>query len=479
MNILRAQVPNILVVVAFCLLALLSLTNLTESPQTWMDEGAIDQVAMNLAKNGIYGYQIAPGRFISAEFLTTGYPVVYPVAISFLLLGTNLLAARLIMVLFILLLGVSVYWYVKLLAPNEQSHYILPVLSLFLLVSFAPLYGHGKNVLGEVPGLVFFVLSLLSLLIFERWNRAWWLPLMTGVLSGLAMATKPLYLILILPSYLCVVLLLKRKSFSFREKGLFVLGMLVPLILWVIAQSGDSSVLHIFSYGNPNNTPLTSLITKNSMRFFSEFQPIYFLGLVILWWVGVALRKREGIQIRSAELIAIVFSLLNIISFVTTRGFYRYFFPSQVLALLFLPYALYSCMRLWLSHTRSLRFSALALIALIGLQSYQLFFHSWVSDSQKSVRSSVLTRELGKIAPEQSVFFYHVPEAVLFLPHDNYYQYLKFADTVERGDELFPLLLTGVPSLLLVDARFSTSSALLNRYKEKSHFDKYTLYEKK
>src|SRR3989344_6074584 len=269
MNAVYPRVSIILITVGFCLLGLLSFSRLTEIPATWMDEGAIDQVAMNLAENGVYGYQIAPGNFISAEFLTTGYPVVYPVALTFLLFGKSLFSARFVMVLFIFLLSISAFWYSKVFALNKPSLRFFPLISLFLLISFAPLYGHGKNVLGEVPGLTFFVFSLLSLSLFEQKHRMGWLIFLSGILGGLSMATKPLYLILILPASLSVFFLFKRKSFSLREKGIFFIGMLIPLLWWVIAQSGEHSVLNTFFYGNPNQTSLTSLVVKNSLLFFT------------------------------------------------------------------------------------------------------------------------------------------------------------------------------------------------------------------
>jgi len=258
-----------------------------------------------------------------------------------------------------------------------------------------------------------------------------------------------------------------------------MLGMCIPLLWWIFAQSGDHSVLNTFFYGNPDQTSFISLITRNSARFFTEISPIYFLALLLCWWLGMLLKGRKDSKILTTEWFAFIFSFLNLISFLTTRGFYRYFFPSEVLALLFLPYALYSIMQFRLNPTRSLLGVVFVTAVLIGIQSYQLFFHSWVSDSQHSARATILSRELGVLEPKRSVFFYNVPEAVLFLPHKNYYQYLRFADTVERGSDTLPLLERGRVDLVLVDGRFSTSTFPLNHYKEKSRFDKYTLYEKK
>jgi len=474
-----SRLSSFLIVVGFCVLGALLFWRLTESPPTWMDEGAIDQVAMNLAQKGIYGYQIAPRQFVSAEFLTTGYPVVYPVALSFLIFGKSLFSARLVMVLFIFFLVVLAYWYSRMHDVSEDSLLLFPVFSLFLLISFAPLYGHGKNVLGEVPGFTFFLFSLLFLLLFERGYRARWLPPAAGLLAGLSMATKPLYLVTILPAALFTIFLFKRSALSLKEKSLFFLGALIPLLWWLVVQSGSNSPLDVFSYGNPERSAFLPLIVSNSLRFISESQPVYCLVLVLLWWIGVAIRKRGGIPISLAESFALSFSVFNLLGFLTTRGFYRYLFPTEVLALLFLPYALYCMIRLVWSPARALHASFALLTVLIGFQTYLLFFHSWVSDSQTSTRAAMLTRELSVITPQQSVFFYHVPEAVLFLPHDNYYQYLRFADTVERGKEILPLLSEGKADFVLVDMRFSTSTIPLTAYQEKSHFDKYTLYEKK
>ena len=69
------------------------------------------------------------------------------------------------MILFIFILSIAVFWYSRMFSFDQSFSYFFPLASLALIVSFAPLYGHVKNVLGEVPGLTFFVLSLLALYI--------------------------------------------------------------------------------------------------------------------------------------------------------------------------------------------------------------------------------------------------------------------------------------------------------------------------
>ena len=76
---------------------------LTESPHTWYDEGAIIQRAINFLRYGTMHYQVAPDKFSSAAFDSTGYPVIFPISLTFKYFGIGLLQARAVMVVFLLL----------------------------------------------------------------------------------------------------------------------------------------------------------------------------------------------------------------------------------------------------------------------------------------------------------------------------------------------------------------------------------------
>src|SRR3989338_7685115 len=137
---------------AALLLFFLSTYRLTESPPIWTDEGHLIQVAMNAALHGPQAQlQVAPGKFESGAFsATTGYPALFPVAVAFSLFGVTLVSARLVMAVFILLF-VFVAWRLAV----RHLPLPLPAHALLLLSTFAPLYGNGNNVLGEIPGLLF------------------------------------------------------------------------------------------------------------------------------------------------------------------------------------------------------------------------------------------------------------------------------------------------------------------------------------
>ena len=94
---------KIILTIVFLGVLFLATYKLTESPPTWMDEGLIIQPVKNLVESGVYEVQIAPDHFVSPSFISTSYPVTFPIALSFKLFGVGLLQARAVMVLYILL----------------------------------------------------------------------------------------------------------------------------------------------------------------------------------------------------------------------------------------------------------------------------------------------------------------------------------------------------------------------------------------
>ena len=85
---------------------------------------------------------------------------------------------------------------------------------------------------------------------------------------------------------------------------------------------------------------------------------------------------------------------------------------------------------------------------------------------------------MSSLPSQSTVFFYNVPEAVIFFRSDNYYQYLRYGDNVIRGEENLPLLFAGIADYVLVDQKFDETTRLEDNYEESARFDKYTLYRK-
>jgi putative flippase GtrA len=463
-----------LLLVAVLLFAFLALFRLSENPPTWMDEGINVQAAANMVQSGTYAIQVAPETFVSADFLTTSFPVIFPVALSFLTFGTDIQRARIVMVLFMALLCVVAYTLISRLARGNR---IIPLVSLLLLVTFAPLYGQGKNVIGEVPGLFFFLASLLCLHAAMR-SRAWWLWGAAGALAGLSMATKPLYLLLIVPATL-VVSVLHARRIGLTNALVCAAGAVLMLVLWFFIHVGTiDSFKEILIASNPNSASRTDLMVANAVRLVSELQPLYALGLLGLWSVSVFWRAWTRKDLSSVELFAFSFSLVNLLLFLGSQGYYRYFFPAQILSLVFLPLSL---MHLPVKEPLRRYLTSAVVLLLCGLilfQTYQTFFRSWIAENRSSQRTELLSEHLGSLPESAHVFLYNVPEAAIFLSGQSYSQYVRFGEGVIRGEEQIPSLYTGDPAYVLVDRTFTGADMLSRFYVEAVRFDKYILYKK-
>jgi len=140
----------ILLFVFFC-----ATYRLTEVPPTWFDEGIYIQVASSLEHHGVQQIQTAPSHFEGTGHVTIGYPVAAPVALSMAIFGDSLFAARVPMALFIMLCVAAGFALIYRLYGLRTA-----ALSLLFLSTLPLLYGNGKNVLGEVPGLFYTLAAL-------------------------------------------------------------------------------------------------------------------------------------------------------------------------------------------------------------------------------------------------------------------------------------------------------------------------------
>ncbi len=417
---------------------------LTESPKTWLDEGLITQVARNYAAFGQYQTQIAPATFVSAWHISTSCTVVCPIALSFHLLGYSLFAARLIMVFYMLALLLVCSSLLDKITTRGAM-----LLTIALIVSFAPFYGHGRNVLGEIPGLFFLFSALYFLLQIERRETSSskdWLWL--GLVSGLCITTKPIFILLV-PALLLGIMILWRYRQAHSNWFLLLAGFLMPCIVWANLQfSGDSFGRIITFYANPQDNDIWLSVGLNLKRFFTESQPAYALILVSLWFVSIAWRFYQGKRVVVSEIVAGIFSALAMLAYIRTAGFYRYFFLPQFIALFYLVPSWFEVLE---SKSRRKKLFSILVISLVLFQFHQTVFHSWVAKSIRSTATADSALVIGRETLGKSVYIYGVPEAVNFLPHNNYWQYLPLTKTIVIGDDTRPLIKAGIPDLIIAN----------------------------
>ncbi len=436
-----------------------------------MDEGIISQVSRNVAESGVYKFQTAPKEFVSAGFVTTSYPATLPVSLSFLLFGSGLLQARIVMVLFILALFLAIYCLARKHFEDRWTVY----LTLILMSTFAPLYGHGKNVLGEIPGLLSLVIALFFILKIERDSRSTRDFVLAGLFFGLAFVTKPIF-ILLGPALLFLL-------FKWRKKGnpkqlvMAVIIFLVPIVAWIFIQfSGDTVSNMLGIYSNPHHTVVSSAIRDNLLRLFTEAQPMYFLILMAIWYVSLLVRYLRKQPITIVEQAAAIFSCFVFLAYFRTIGYYRYFFLAQFFALF---YCASSVMHIFSAKIpKKFLYSALGL--LVVLQLYQTFFNSWVAIHFKSRGTEELTEIMATLPKDSAYYIYQVPEVVLFLPNNNYYQYLRVTEDIEIGYNTLNLLTEGkVPFVITNDESVQNHPELFLKYTKRKSTDRYIFLEKK
>src|SRR3989344_2486187 len=91
-----------------------SLYHFETSPGFWFDEGIIAQAARSIALHGTYGIPVAPEVFSTNNFwITTGFPLVFPIAFFLKLFGVSVVAARLAPLLYLVGFVILSYFFIK------------------------------------------------------------------------------------------------------------------------------------------------------------------------------------------------------------------------------------------------------------------------------------------------------------------------------------------------------------------------------
>lgn len=454
----------------FVLASFYALYALTESPPTWYDEGLYIQVAQSIAHRGEQVLQVAPEQFVSSGFITGGFPFLAPIAFSLNTFGNTLFAARLPMAIFILLF-LLVAWHFMFKAYGREA----ALLSLLLLATFPLIYGNGKNVLGEVPGLFYLTLSLFFLWRIEEKNYAGIASYIgAGFTAGLAVATKPF--LLLLPLAIGSVILLRFRTVTFRWREIIAanLSFALPVCIWLYFQfgAGDSAGATLTYYANPYGIQsLGEIILANLLRFVTEATPIYCTFFVLLWVASVAVRFFRKEQISVSELSVFLFSLFILAAYLRTAGWYRYFFPALVLALLFAPNNLrvvWEAIRARIAVLSGLssRVAVFAFCLCVGaFHLYQLNYSSWVAEHYQSTAAAELTAYFSKVPAEETLFVYNVPEVVPFIRSHNYYQYIATTERMVYGAAGLEALEQNIPDRVIVTAAdYAKEARLFTEY---------------
>jgi 4-amino-4-deoxy-L-arabinose transferase-like glycosyltransferase len=472
---------ELIITVALFLVAIFFSTyKLTESPPTWMDEGMIVQVPKTLVEDGVYRIKVSPDHYISPSFISTSYPVTFPIALSFKLFGIGLLQARAVMVIFIMAFLASIYFLGRRLFRNNG----LTIGALFLIISFPPLYGNGKNVLGEIPGLFFLTVFLIFLHRIYTGDKKYHNFVLCGLTLGLCIVTKPIFILLIPVITISLICLwIKKPEFFGKEPKLsFLLAAfctILPITFWIYIQFwGDSFRAILAYYSNPHNVDIAHSLLGNIKAFIISPQPLYFLFLLLIWISSIILRIYKKQEISLPEWIVAGFSFLVLVAYFRNPGYYRYFFLAEIYCLFFFSYSVMTLASFFKKeHIRKIAY--LSVILILIFQVYQLLFTSWVSRYYDSHKTRDCSVAIGMISPLKSIFFYQTPELVIFHEKGNYYQYLDSIENDASRKEKIELLQRSVPDFVIVSGDLVSSiQNYISDYQKYSSCERYDLFKK-
>ncbi len=448
------------------------------SPATWFDEGINIGIANSLVERGIYSLAVSPEEVVSATerpfLITSNYPILVPVAAALILFNSDsLIVVRLPMVLYLWAFFGLVFLLIKRFHPNSWA----PWLGIGLLVTFAPLYGNGKAVLGEVPGLVWLLAGLLVLPAKINWRLV-----LAGFCFGLAIACKP-YFLIIAPAVLVGEWYAFRtdKKIFFTRLGYLFIGGIGPIMVWLftilIPFSLDSIQRTIGYYSNSYAASnFTTVVTSNVWRFFSESTPIHLLGLVLV--LGFWLKDRfKNKTLTELEIILAMFVGITMLWYLKTPGWYRYFFTAHVVLLAFLPVSL-----LWFKKQKIAIALMLGLISIQGVHlltrtNDALYYSTEATDFSKEVLSAVTAEEKILVINSPSVAF-------LLSDHAETYQFLQInpslhfgqADLKIKASTWYPYVITS-GSLEGIDIE-SADAVLKSEYQSIKQVGHYQLWKK-
>ncbi len=450
-----------------------SFYKLSESPVTWTDEGLIIQTSQNLAGQGIYGFQIAPKTFISPSFISTSYPVTFPIALSFHLFGITLLNARLVMALYIIALASVIFIFFRD-KVKEQTLW-----ALILIATFPPLYGHGKNILGEIPGLFFIMTSAIFLKSIEKSKNNLLNWSLFGLFFGLAVVTKPIF-ILAVPAFLFIIYktYINDKSLDLKKFGVLFISSFFPVLLWFFVQffRTDTWFSILGYYGNPYSYKIFPAIVLNLKDFVSHGQTLFAGGIFLIWSFSLAYSYCKNKHISLSETYLYILSFFVFAFYFRDPPYYRYFLISEILSLVFLSFNLFSIIQNKIWQRNLIR---VFLLLLVVFQLHELYFNSWVASSYASTKTATMENTIGKITPDKTVFFYQAPEAVVFLKNFNYYQYFSGTTATEFGEVNLHLVKDRKDLLVLTRKDlFLQKPDLFSGYYIIREFDRYVLAAK-
>lgn len=384
-----------------------SLSTLTTKPRLWTDEALSIELAANFLSYGRLDLAVAPGVFFGLPYLlqSTGYPMTLALAGFFKIFGFGLIQARLFALVLMVILLVAVYWFTKKLFGRAQAFW-----AALLIATFAPFYGNGRCITGEILGFIFLIFCLYFLFYSpgqpERLKIFNSRKFLAGILLGLAIVTKPSVYLMILPAVIIALIFIKRRFFS----GIFsvAIGMAPAALGWIILNvpnflTKEPWIKILNFYKNPY-APLSIAdnISANFAGLFQNTTLIYFFGLLAIIFTAFLIKRDFFKQYKAIFIFFVAYSALALVYFFKSPGWLRYLMAVELFTFIILGSALEAILsslnfqNFWFRNKANLL--ACAMLFLAAFQTWHLFNGAdiFYSDTYGRVAEFVNGRSQGK-----------------------------------------------------------------------------------
>lgn len=462
-----------------------SFSTLTTKPAYWYDEAINVELAKNFAEFGELDLVVAPDIFSGkgATVGSTGYSVTVPLSVFFKLFGFGLAEARIYM-----LLWMSVCLIVFFLVARRLWDKRVAYAGTLLIATFAPFYGNGRSVMGEIPGFLFFLLSFYFL---EK--RKWW---QSGALLGLAVVSKPSVFIFLIPAYALTVLL-SHGAWKERLTHLITLGAssLLALLPWFIIYAGEISrgglgqnlLAHFKNPYSEAGASVLQNIGNNLPTLLSSTTLLYMWSMLAAVIIALFFERALFSQYKSLFLIAAAYLPLALLQYLKSFGYLRYLIVAEFLIFILFVLSLPTLVRFAEGKFKlpaGLSSWAVPTIvaALVIMQSIHLF---WFSDIYPSEKTQNTLAYISREYPDATIGVFNVPQIASLIPADRKYQYLSTYGLWQFGVNPLYLSPEKRPQVLVLDSADGVLTAddkniLSLFYKEDVNFkDGFLVYRRK
>ncbi|MBI1276585.1 MAG: hypothetical protein GC179_00515 [Anaerolineaceae bacterium] len=316
----------------------LMLYHLSDFPVDWYDEGSHLHVAKNFALNGVYADSSSEGYRPFGPAVGVGPTVMLPIAALFRFVQVSIPLARLLIAVYSLLTLLLIY--IITLRMASWPYALLAVVLVLTTSSIRYLY-YSRTVVGEAPGMFFFLLGL-ALWLHPR-GRSIPALLAVGILIGLGAITKNQYAFFMLPGLLvCWIADLvwyKQRGWRYFVIPGLISGLIFGAWLYIsiikLGQGSDFAenlaTLRTASMGalivmDKDSLPRVAEVLTSTKLFGALFIP------ALIYAIVTSLPKDEQGQNRG---IIAIFVLVSTLLYAVSLGWDRYAFGPVVLIVFF------------------------------------------------------------------------------------------------------------------------------------------------